>query len=152
MFLNGLGVAAYFSKELNAMVEQKLDHMRARHDRYAKVAALSHVDSRIVQLETALARSLLLVEALTETCVSKGVLTRDEISQRADLIELDRVSSFAEETTEEVVAASPEEYFHRLEERDRREAEEVESAEVSAGGGCGERGVRGRERATASDG
>jgi hypothetical protein len=124
MFLNGLGVAAYFSKELNAMVEQKLDHVRARHDRYAKVAALSHVDHRIVQLETTLTRSLLLLEAMTEACVSKGMLTRDEISQMAEKIDLDRIAQFApEEEVMDTTASSPEEYFHRLEERDRRELE-----------------------------
>jgi hypothetical protein len=123
MFLNGLWVAAYFSKELNAMVEQKLDLVRTRHDRYAKVAALSHIDARIAHVEINLARSLLLLEALTEVCVSKGLLTRDEISQMADKIDLDRISPLAPDEALESVPASPEEYFHQLEERDRNSTE-----------------------------
>jgi len=121
MFLNSLGVAAYFSKGLNAMADEKLDKVRARHDRYAKVAALSHVDARIAHLEATLARSLLLLEAVTEICVGKDLLTRDEIRERADQIELDQVASFANDSLEDEVASSPEEYFHRLEERDRKE-------------------------------
>ena len=135
MFLNSLGVAAYFSKEFNAMVEEKLDHVRARHDRYAKVAALSHVDSRMAQLEATLARTMMLLEAVTEACVSKGVLTREEISQQADKIEIDRLPPFTEDALEDTSASTPEEYFHQLEERDRQERRVDDAREATLGFG-----------------
>lgn len=57
------------------VLDEKI-RQRARDDSSAR----AHISDRVDALEDALERALLLVQALGETCVRKGVLSREEIA------------------------------------------------------------------------
>jgi|SRR5690606_10289105 len=61
---------------------------KLREARLEQVAEEAALGDEIAQLENDLGRALLLLHSLIETCVRKGVLTREEISAVARQIDL----------------------------------------------------------------
>jgi hypothetical protein len=114
----------YFTaKELD-----RIDH-NLRRLRSSRARSDSELRDRIDELEDDLARLTLLVHAMAETCVRKGLLSRKEISRMAD--ELDLLDGCADgkldpgalpgaRRRERTGPVSPEEHLRNLEKREPR--------------------------------
>jgi hypothetical protein len=69
---------------------REFDALNARLERMRRSASATRIQAndRIADLEDDLARTTLLVHALAEVCVRKGLLTREEIAEIAEQIDL----------------------------------------------------------------
>jgi len=113
-------ISKYFGDRHLESLDQKLKRYRER----AKDARIQLVD-RVSQLEDDLGRALLLIRALAETCVAKGVLSREEIAEMAKRVDLadgvadgklDPETIRPAQPTRPSTPVSPEEHLRRLEE------------------------------------
>jgi hypothetical protein len=113
----------YTAKELDRID----DHLRRIRSSTARSAGAVH--DRTEELEDDLGRLTLLVHALAEACVRKGVLSREEISAMASEIDLLdgcadgklAPSTFRDpDQQREKRPPSPEEHLRRLERRDHQ--------------------------------
>jgi hypothetical protein len=113
-------VSKYFGDRHRETIDQKLKRFRER----TNDPRIELVD-RVNQLEDDLGRMLLLIQALAESCIEKGVLSREEIAQMAENVDL--VDGVADGKLDPQIirpvrpdqaqpAASPEEHLRRLEE------------------------------------
>ena len=110
----------YFGNRQRETIDQKLKRYRKR----TSDSRIELVD-RMDQLEDDLGRTLLLVHALAESCIAKGVLSREEIAQmgkKVDLADgvadgkLDPERVRPKKSKQAPPAATPEEHLRRLEE------------------------------------
>jgi hypothetical protein len=111
----------YTAKELDR-IDERMRSMRSSSARSAGDAR-----ERVEELEDDLGRLTLLVHALAEACVRKGVLSRDEIAAVAD--DIDLLDGCADgklapsslrdpDSRRESRPQSPEEHLRQLEKRD----------------------------------
>lgn len=113
-------MSKYFGDRQRETIDRRLKRMRER----AYDPRIQLVD-RVNQLEDDLGRVLLLVQALAETCIAKGVLDRKEIAQMAKQVDLadgvadgklDPQTVRPARPKQPPAAATPEEHLRRLEE------------------------------------
>jgi hypothetical protein len=115
-------ISKYFGDRHRELIDEKLARYRTRADD-PRIVLVDRVD----QLEGDLGRALLMLQALAETCVSKGVFSCQEIADMAKTIDaLDGIADgkldpqtmrpAAPPTAE---AVSPEEHLRRLEAESR---------------------------------
>jgi hypothetical protein len=76
-------ISKYFGTRHSEMLDAKLKRFRA-----GSLGSRIHTEDRVNQLEDDVSRALLLLQALTETCIAKGVLTRDELAAMAEQVDL----------------------------------------------------------------
>ncbi|NQT40389.1 MAG: hypothetical protein HQ581_23045 [Planctomycetes bacterium] len=113
-------MSKYFGDRQRETIDRRLKRMRER----AYDPRIQLVD-RVNQLEDDLGRVLLLVQALAETCIAKGVLDRKEIAQMAKKVDLadgvadgklDPQTVRPAQPKPPPPAATPEEHLRKLEE------------------------------------
>jgi hypothetical protein len=113
-------ISKYFGQRHSELLDAKLKRFRA-----GSLSAKIHTEDRVAQLEDDLARTLLLVQALAETCIAKGVLTREELAAMAEQVDvsdgvadgkLDLQTIRPPVVDDPVIETTTEEYLHRLEE------------------------------------
>lgn len=80
---SSLSMSKYFGARHGELLDDKLKRFRAS----ALDTRIQLVD-RVTQLEDDLSRTLLLLQALTETCIAKGMLTREELATMAEQVDL----------------------------------------------------------------
>jgi hypothetical protein len=73
----------YFSARQGELLDDKLKRFRS-----STLDTRIQLVDRVNQLEDDLSRTLLLLQALTETCIAKGVLTREELAAMAEQVDL----------------------------------------------------------------
>jgi len=78
-----LAISKYFSTRHGELLDDKLKRFRSN----TLDTRIQLVD-RVNQLEDDLSRTLLLLQALTEACIAKGVLTREELAAMAEQVDL----------------------------------------------------------------
>src|SRR5690242_3557605 len=78
-----LSISKYFSARQGELLDDKLKRFRAR----TLDTRIQLVD-RVNLLEDDLARTLLLLQALPETRLAKGVLSREELTTMAEQVDL----------------------------------------------------------------
>ena len=76
-------ISKYFSTRHSEMLDSKQKRFRA-----GSLGSRIHTEDRVNQLEDDLGRALLLLQALAETCIVKGVLTREELATMAEQVDL----------------------------------------------------------------
>ncbi len=76
-------ISKYFGDRHREAIDRRLKRFRER----ANDPRIQLVD-RVSQLEDDLGRALLLIQALAETCIEKGVLSREEIAEMAKKVDL----------------------------------------------------------------
>ncbi len=113
-------ISKYFAKEHRKVIDQRMRRWRER----ANDPRIALVD-RVRDLEDDLGRALLLLHALTETCIRAGVMTPEQLAEIA--AELDSSDGVADgkldpaalrPEREQSPEVSPEEYLRRLEQTD----------------------------------
>ena len=114
------GMSKYFGDRHRELIDEKIARYRASADD----PRIKLVD-RVNQLEDDLGRTLLLLVALADTCMAKGVLTKKDITEMAKKIDpadgvpdgkLDPEAVWPESASRSQPPVSPEEHFRRLEE------------------------------------
>ncbi len=78
MSLAGLGTSKYFAKRMREGWDERIRRMREQAS-----GPRTELVGRVDELEDDFGRALLLLQTLAELCVSKGILTRDEITAMA---------------------------------------------------------------------
>ena len=113
-------VSKYFANEHRKLIDERMRRWRER----ANDPRIALVD-RVRDLEDDLGRALLLLHALTETCLRAGVMSSEQLAAIAS--ELDKADGLADgkldpaslrPQSEPAQQLSPEEYLRRLEERE----------------------------------
>lgn len=112
-------ISKYFGDRHRESIDTRIKRMRAR-----TADARADVVDRVATLEDNLGRVLLLLSALSETCISKGVVTREELAAMAEQVDLDDgiadgkldPTILRPEEDERPSAVTPEEHLRRLEE------------------------------------
>lgn len=115
-------ISKYFGDRHRELIDDKLARYRARADDPRIM-----LDDRVDQLEGDLGRALLLLQALAETCVAKGILSRQEIAEMAKTIDVsDGIAdgkldpqTMRPAPSPAAEPVSPEEHLRRLEEDSR---------------------------------
>jgi hypothetical protein len=105
---------------------KSLDDHVARHKRLAAASRADLID-RVDELEADLARVCLLLKALTDLCIARGVCTAEQLAAAIDATDLlDGVAdgkldpSVMRPEGETKPEVSPEEYFKQLEDREKK--------------------------------
>lgn len=107
----------YFGDRHRESIDARIKRMRER-------TRVDLVDD-VRQLEADLGRALLLVQALSEACIEKGLFSREELAVIAERVDLDDgaadgrldPATLRPPTDERPPAASPEEHLRWLEEK-----------------------------------
>lgn len=111
-------ISKYFGDRHRESIDARIKRMRAR-----SADARADLVDRVATLEGDLGRVLLLLSALSETCISKGILTQDELAAMAEQVDLDDgiadgkldPATVRPEENESPSAVTPEEHLRRLE-------------------------------------
>ena len=115
-------ISKYFGTRHSELLDAKLKRYRA-----GTLDTRIQLADRVNQLEDDLGRALLFIQALTETCIAKGVLTREELAAMAEQVDLsDGVADGKVDLQTirppmvdgQVIETTTEEYLHKLEKED----------------------------------